>query len=253
MAFVSLPELLSGYAVDFTDTGKVLAIAGGTSVIIYDGNNQWEKVKTLNIGTAVTQAQFSHDGSRLAVISDGKLYLFSTEDYSIISTIDPAKESRFSDVAFSNDNEKCAVFEFRSVMFDFASRIRIYRSSNGSHDRDLPFFETRPSSEPGKHLPLVSFSPQDTALAVTIPTAFTGKIYLIKSNDGTILREFKGFCHAFSPDGSLFIAENTIFSTADWMTLGKIPRSSLTCTFSPTERVIITVTKESIRRFRIEE
>ena len=253
MAFISLPELLSGYSVDFTDTGKTLAIAGGSTVEIYDGNNSWKKTRTLTIGSSVTRAVFSPDGSKLGVISDGQLYIFSTQHYKIITTITPAKESRFSDISFSNDNTRFAVFEFRSVMFDFASRIRVYISTDGSHDHDLHYFNARPSSSPETYFPLVSFSPKDTALAVTIPTSFTGKILLVKTKDGTVIKEFKGFCHAFSPDGTLFIAQNTVFSTSDWSPLGSIPRSTVTCAFSPTDRSIITVTKETIKRFRVEE
>ena len=253
MAFISLPELLSGYAVDFSGSGRTLVVAGGNAVNVYDGNNKWEKIKSLTIGQSVTRAVLSRDGTLLAIISDGKLFLFSTPGYTHITTIEPAGNCRFSDAAFSNDNSRLAVFEYRSTMFDYGSRIRIYRSTDGMFDRNLPFFPTRPSSEPGEHLPLVSWAPGDTALAATIPTAFTGKVYLIKSNDGGTIKEFKGFCHAFSTDGTMFAAQGTVFSIIDWSVLGSIPRSAVTCTFSPTERAIIVVTRESIRRYRIEE
>ncbi len=252
MAFISLPELLSGYAVDFSDSGDQLAVAGGNAVAIHAGKGTWEKVKVLTVGTAVTRAVFSPDGTLLAVLSDGKLFLFSTTTYALIATAEPFGECRFIDAAFSNDNARCAVFEFRPAMLDLGARIRIFSCKDGSSDRDLPWLPTRPSSEP-IHLPLVSWAPGDTMLAVSLPTAFTGKVYLIKSNDGTMLKNMKGFCHAFSPDGSLFAAQSTVFSTRDWSVLGSIPRSTVSCTFSPTERVIIMVTQDQIRRFRIEE
>jgi WD40 repeat protein len=253
MAFISLPELLTGYSVDFTESGRQLAIAGGKEVVIYSGDSTLEKSRSLTVGSNVTRAVFSPDGALLAVISDGKCYLFSTATYALTATLEPARECRFSDVTFSHDSKKCALFEFRSLTFDFGSRIRIYFTEKGMHDRDLPFLPARPVNEPGVHLPLVSYSPDDTALAVTVHSSFTGKVYLIKSNDGTILREFKGFCHAFSPDGTLFIAEGAVYSTNNWTKVGKIPRSTKTCIFSPTERVIIAVTQDAVRRFRIEK
>jgi WD40 repeat protein len=253
MAFISLPELLSGYTVDFSETGRLLAVAGGNAATVYDENNKWEKIKSLTIGSSVTRAMFSHDETILGVISDGKLFLFSTADYSHITTIEPINDNRFSDIAFSRDDLRIAVFEFRSTMLNYGARVRIYFCRDGSLDRDLPYFPVRPSSEPVGHLPLVSWAPGDTALAVSIPTSFSGKVYLIKSNDGTLIKEFKGFCHAYSPDGTLFAAQGRIYSTRDWSVLGTIPRSTVACAFSPTERVIVTITMENIRRFRIEE
>ena len=253
MAFILLPELLSGYSVDFSGSGNTLVVAGGNAAMVFEGNDGWDKIKTLTVGASVTRAVFSRDGTLLAIISDGKLYLFLTADYTHITTIEPAGDCRFSDASFSNDNSRLAVFEFRSVMFDYGSRIRIYRSIDGMSERDLPYLPVRPSTEPGEHLPLVSWAPGDTALAVTIPTAFTGRVYLLKNNDGAIIKKFKGLCHAFSADGTMFAAHGTVFSTGDWSVLGKIPRSSVACAFSPTERVIIVVTRDRIRRYRIEE
>ncbi len=252
MAFIPLPELLSGYSVDFSEDGRFCAIAGGTNVVVLSPHDKWEKVKTLTIGSSVTRAVFSPDGTRMAVLSEGRLFLFSAERYDLLSTVEPADESRFSDITFSNDNSRCAVFENRSVAFDYSSRIRIYDAETGSPDRDLPYLPVRPSEEPGERFPLVSFGPGDTILAVTIPT-FAGRIYLIRSNDGTVLREFKGFCHAFSSDGSLFVARNSVISTKDWSILGKISQSTMACAFSPTERVLIAVTRDAVRRYRVEE
>jgi WD40 repeat protein len=254
MAFVSLPELLSGYSVDFSSGGNLLAIAGDSQVTIYDGAEQWEKIKTLTVGTAVSRAVFSPDGKRLAVIADGTVYLFSTDVYSLVSTIAPAADCKFCDVTFSSDNTRFAAYEFRTVMLDFGARVRVFSADNGNFDRNLPSLPARPSIEPRQNLPLLSYAPGDSLIAVTVPTPFTGKVYLIKSNDGTPVREFKGLCHAFSPDGTMFVAQGTVFSTRDWSTiLGKIPRSTVTCVFSPTERVVVCVTQDAVRRFRIEE
>lgn len=253
MAFIALPELLSGYSVSFTEQSNTLAIAGGKTVTIYKKNENWELDKSLDVGTSVGRAVFSPDESRLAVLSEGKCFLFNTTTYALIETIKPKKECSFKDVTFSHDSKKCALFEFRSIMFDNGSRIRIYYSDRGNHDRDLPYFESRPSSEPGNNLPLLSFSPDDTAMAVSIPTSFTGKTYFIRSNDGTVLKEFKGICHAFSPDGTLFAVFGKIYDLKTWKTLGKFSRSTRVCAFSPTERVLITITQDALRRYRIEQ
>lgn len=254
MAFASLPELLSGYSVDFSETGDTLAIAGGERVYIYSGNGEnWSKEREIVVASLATRAVFSHDGRRLAVLSEGKMLLFSTSDYRLEATVEPEAGSKFTDVAFSHDNTKCALFEFRAVLMDFGARIRMYDCANLRPDRDLPWFSQRPSKEPGVHLPLVTFSPGDTLLAVTLPATITGKIFLIRSNDGTIEKEFNGYCHAFSRDGTLFVADNTVYSVNGWVKLGKIPGSTVTCVFSPTERVLIAVTNDAIKRFRVEE
>ncbi len=253
MAFVPLAENLSGYAVDFSATGGLLAIAGGNQVLLYDSDAEWEIVKSLTIGQSVTRAVFSSDGKRLAILADGKLYLFSTETYAAVATIEPVPDCRFCDVTFSSDNSRCAVMEYRTVMFEGAARIRIFYARNGAHDRDLPPLPARLSSEPQQNLPLLSYAPGDTLLAVTVPAGFAGKVFLLKSNDGTVVNEFKGYCHAFSPDGTMFVADGKVLSIRDWSILGKLPRSTRTCAFSPTEPVIVCVTQESIRRFRIEE
>jgi WD40 repeat protein len=253
MAFIALPELLSGYSACFTEESNTLVIAGGKTVTIYKKNEHWELDKSLEVGTSVSRAVFSPDESRLAVLSEGKCFLFNAATFSLIETIEPKKECGFKDVTFSHDSRKCALFEFRSIMLDYGSRVRIYYSDRGNHDRDLPYFETRPSSEPGNNLPLLSFSPGDTAIAVSVPTAFTGKTYYITSNDGSVLKEFKGICHAFSPDGTLFAVYGKIYNLKTWTVLGKFSRSTRVCAFSPTERVLITVTQDAVRRYRIEQ
>ena len=253
MAFISLPELLSGYSADFSVSGNLLAIAGGSQVTIYDGTAKWEKTKTLTVGDAVSRAVFSPDAKHLGVIADGRLFMFTTDNYAVAYTVEPAAGCTFCDLTFSSDNSRVAVYEFRTVMLDSGARIRVFSSDNGTHDRDLPGFPTRPSAEPVLNLPLLSYSAGDSLIAATVPAAFSGKVYLVKSNDGTVFREYKGYCHAFSPDGTMFVAEGAVFSTRDWTVIGKIPRSTTCCVFSPTERVIVCATQDAIRRFRIEE
>lgn len=251
MAFIPLPELLSGYSVDFSKGGNIIAVAGGNSVNIYENKEKFEKIKILTIGTNVSRAVFSRDDSKLAVISDGNLYVFSTDNYSLLYKIDASSECRFCDVAFSNDNQRIAVFEFKEIMFNSVSRIRIFYATTGEHDRDLSL-PVSPSSEP-RYLPVISYSPADTSIAVSIPSGLRGKVLLIKSNDGSIIKEFKGISHAFSPDGTLFAAGNKIYSLNNWSVVGKIPSSTVAAVFSPTERVIVVITANSIERFRVEE
>lgn len=253
MAFIALPELLSGYSVDFGRESNRLAVAGGKTVVIYEKKETWEPVKNLEVGSSVSRAVFSPDESRLAVLSEGKCFLFNTATYAVITIFEPKKESLYKDVTFSNDSRKCALLEFRSVMFDFGTRVRIFYSDRGGHDRDLPYFETRPSKEPGDNLPHLSYSPGDTAIAVSIPASLSGKTYYIKSNDGTVIREFKGPCHAFSVDGTLFAVHGTVYNVRNWKSIGRFSRSTRVCAFSPTERVLIAVTHDAIRRYRVEE
>jgi len=254
MAFISLPELLTGYSVDFCAAEEKLAVAGAGRVYIYKGDGEkWGLEKEVVLASQATRAVFSNDGKRLAVITEGRLLLFSTADYRVEVTVEPLEGSRFCDVAFSHDNSRCALFEFRAVRMDFGARVRLFNCATLQPDRELPWFSQRPTSEPGVHFPLVSFGPADTTLAVTLPATIAGKVYLIKSNDGSIVREFKGYCHAFSPDQTLFAADNAIFSTRDWTKLGAISGSTITCAFSPTERVLVAVTNDAIKRYRVEE
>lgn len=253
MAFIQLPELLSGYAVDFSPQGQELAVAGDDKVWVFDGNNAWEQVRSFSIGGMVSRACFSPDNKQLGILADGKCFLFSTEHYALQSTIEPAPGCRFSDIAFMSNSTKCALYEYRDASLDYGVRVRVFFTTDGSLDRDLPYFAVKPSSEPIKHAQLLSYSPGDSLLAVTIPNAFAGKVFLVKANDGTVRRVFKGYCHAFSPDGTLFAAEGKVFATATWNVLGKYTRSALVCTFSPTDRTLVVVTSDALRRYRVEE
>lgn len=251
MAFLPLQELLSGYSVSYTPSGDTLAVAGIDKVLLFDSET-WRQIKSITVGNNTTRAVFSPDGKLLGVIAGGKLYMLETGNYSLLYTISAEKDHQFADIAFSGNSEKFAVFEFHTSTLEHSSRITIYQSSTGNHDRYLPYFPDKISGTPGSHYPLLSYSPRDSAIAVTLEKPLGGKIVLIKSNDGTLIREFKGYCHAFSPDGSLFSAGGQVYSTSDWTILGKHSKSALCAAFSPTERVLLIVTPENIKRYLIE-
>lgn len=251
MAFLPLQELLSGYSVSYTPSGDTLAVAGTDKILLFDSKT-WRQVKSVTIGSNTTRAVFSPDGNQLGVIAGGKLFMLETRSYSLLYTISAEKGHQLADIAFSRDGDKFAVYEFQITTLDHTSRISIYQSSTGNHDRYLPYFAEKISNTPGSHYPLLSYSPKDSAFAVTLEKPLGGKIFLIKSNDGALIREFKGYCHAFSPDGSLFSGGGQVYSTSDWAILGKHSKSALCAAFSPTERVLLVVTPESIKRYRIE-
>lgn len=253
LIYILLPELLSGYSVSFSPIGDTLAIAGGDKVYIYSAGYRWKLEKTITLAPNTTRAVFSPDGSKLAVISQGKIYVLELKTGSTIYTIEPQGSNKFADLSFSNSGSFIAAYEYQDIVLDHTSRIRIFQSVNGDIDRDLPWFDEKPSTVPGEHLPLVSFAPGDTALAVTIEKGLSGRVFLIKENDGSMLREFKGFCHSFSPDGSLFMADGKVYSTKNWAEVGKLSSSTKTAAFSPTERVIVTTMPEEFVRYRIEE
>lgn len=251
MAFLPLQELLSGYSVSYTPSGDTLAVAGNDKILLFDSKT-WRQIKSITIGSNTTRAVFSPDGKTLGVIAGGKLLMLETRSFSVLYTISTEKDHQLADIAFSRNGDKFAVYEFQITTLDHTSRISIYQSSTGNHDRNLPYFEEKISSSPGSHYPLLSYSPKDSALAVTLEKPVGAKILLIKSNDGALIKEFKGYCHAFSPDGSLFSAGGQVYSTSDWTILGKHSKSALCAAFSPTERVLLVVTPESIKRYRIE-
>ncbi|NLL13867.1 MAG: hypothetical protein GX267_10720 [Fibrobacter sp.] len=251
MAFLPLQELLSGYSVSYSPSGDTLAVAGNDKILLFDSNT-WRQIKSITIGNNTTRAVFSPDGQLLGVIAGGKLFMMETRNYSLLYTISAEKDHQLADIAFSRSGEKFAVYEYQTVTLDHTSRISIYQSSTGNHDRNLPYFAEKISSTPGNHYPLLSYSPKDSAIAVTLEKPLGGKILLVKSNDGALIREFKGYCHAFSPDGSLFSAGGQVYLTSDWTILGKHSNSAVCVTFSPTERVLLVVTPESIKRYRVE-
>lgn len=252
LIFIPQPELLSGWSVTFMNKGDTMAVAGSDKVFIYS-TYKWKLEKTITVTQNTTRAIFSPDNSKLGVIADGKIYVLSTKDCSVIYTIEPETGSKFADIAFSESGEFLAAFEYRNVVLEHSSRIRIFQSVNGDIDRNLPYFDEAPGEVPGSHFPLVSFSSSDTALAVTLEKGIFGKTLLIKENDGMVIRNFKGLCHAFSPDGSLFATGGKIYSTRDWKEIGKYSSSATSIVFSPTERVLVVAAPDFLTRYRIIE
>lgn len=251
LAFLPLQELLSGYSVSYTPQGDTLAIAGNDKVLIYDSKS-WKQIKSITITNNTTRAVFSPDGAYLAVIAGGKIYMLETKTYSLQYTLTPEQNHQFADISFTGNSSKLAAFEYRAITLDNSSRIRIYETKTGNLDRNLPYFTDKISGTPGAHFPLLSYSPADSAIAVNIQKSIRGKVLLIKSNDGTPIREFKGQCHAFSPDMTLFAAGGEVYSTADWKSLGNFSSSAVALAFSPTERVLLVLSLEDLRRYRIE-
>jgi len=252
MVYIPLPELLSGYSVTFAPQRDTLAIAGGEKIFIYDAND-WRQIKNITITANTTRVIYSPDGKYLAALAEGIIYVFETEKYTLLYKITPEQSHLFADITFSSNNEKLAALEYKSVLMDQTGRVRVFFSKDGSLDRNLPYLSDRFGPTPNRNFPLISYSPRDSAIAVTVEKSFGGKVFLIKSNDGTVLREFKGLCHAFSPDGSLFAAGGKVYATSTWTILGGFSSTATSLTFSPTERVLVVVTSENMKRYRIEE
>ena len=251
MVFVPLPELLSGYSVSFAPHGDTLAIAGGDNIYIY-ATDTWKNIRTITISQNTTRCVFSPNGSLLAAVSDGKVYVLDRQTGSVLYTIKPEKNHKFTDLAFTENSEKVAVYEYQDLTMDYGSRVKIFTTADGSFDRQFPYFKDKPASPPGKHFPLISYSSKDTAIAVNIEKPVFGKVLLIKSNDGDLIREFKGNFHSFSDNKTFFVTGNRIYSSDTWKSLGKISSSALCAAFSPTERVLIVVTPESLKRYKID-
>ena len=251
LVFLSLPELLTGYTVTFVPNGNELAIAGGEKVFMYN-TSDWKPVRIITVSTNTTRVVFSPDGSKMGVIADGGIYVFETDSYSIKTSIQPETSHKFADIAFSQDGTLIAALEYRTLVLDHGIRVRLFSSQNGDIDRALPYFPDKLSSPPGNHFPLISFTPRDSALVVSLEKSIGSKTLLIKSNDGEILREFKGAHHAFSYDMIQLAVGGVIYSTSDWKEVRKYTRSALCCAFSPTDRTIVTVSHEKMQRFKIE-
>lgn len=251
MVFVPLPELLSGYSVSFTPHGDTLAIAGGDKIYIY-AIDTWKNIRTITISQNTTRGVYSPNGSLLAAVSDGNVYVLDSKTGSVLYTIKPEKDHKFADLAFTENSERLAVYEYRDLTMDYGSRVKIFKTADGSFDRQFPYFNDEPASPPGKHFPLISYSSKDTAIAVSIEKPVLGKVLLVKSIDGNLIREFKGSYHNFSDDKTVFVAGNRIYSSDTWKSLGKISSSALCAAFSSTERVLIVVTPESLKRYKID-
>lgn len=250
MIFLPLQENLAGYSVAFTNKGDTLAITGTDKIIIYSSSD-WQLVRSITL-QQVTRAVFSPDNQRIAAVAGGKIFILSAPDFGSSITIEPESGHKFADVAFSSDGTRIAAFEFTTTALDHSSRIHIYMAQNGDEDRTLPYFKDKINTTPGSHFPLVSFLPNDTALAVTLEKSLFGKTMIIKSNDGTVLKELKGICHAVSANGFFFAAGGTVYELSSWNKIGNFSSSATSLVFSPTENVLLVLTPESLQRFRVE-
>jgi hypothetical protein len=166
--------------------------------------------------------------------------------------VQPLQNHKFADVTFSGDSKRIAALEYRNVVLDHTMRVRLFSSDNGDIDRELPWFEDKLSSPPGSHFPLISFTPEDSALLVSLEKPFSPKTCLIKSNDGALIREFRGAHHAMSPDKSMAAIGGTLYVISDWRDIGRYNRGTLCCAFSPTDKTLIAISADKLERFKIE-
>lgn len=249
LAFIPLSEYSAGYSVSFTSVGDTLAICGSDKIFIY-ASERWSLVRTIDL-KSVSRAVFSADNSTMAAIADGRIYLLKLPDFAVVSTIEPEAGCKFADVAFSNDSKRIASFEYKNIVLDHTSRIRLFFTDNGTEDRQLPWFSEKNGSVPGDHFPLISFLPSDSALAVTLEKSIFGKVAIIKSNDGTPIREFKGSCHAISQGGAFFAAGGAVYELSTWRKVGNYTNSALCMAFSAKTPYLLVVTPDNLQRFKI--
>jgi WD40 repeat protein len=252
LVYLNLPELLSGYSVSFSPAGDQIAIAGGDKIYIYT-TKDWKQAHTITISQNTTRCIYSSNGQYLAALSDGKIYIFNTMNNSVRATIEPATGHLFADMTFSQDCSIIAALEYKNIVMDHTPRVRLFSSQNGDIERELPYLEEKLNDNPGQHYPLISFTPADSALVVSCDKAFGAKTMVIKSNDGSKIRELKGGHHKVSPDMSMIAVGGTIYDTGTWNALGKYATGALCAAFSPTDRTIAAVSVESVKRYKIEK
>lgn len=249
LAFIPLSEYSAGYSVSFTNVGDTLVICGSDKVFVFASEN-WSLTRTIDL-KSVSRAVFSADNSVMAAVADGRIYLLKSPDFTVVSTIEPEAGCKFADVAFSSDGNLVAAFEYKNIVLDHTSRIRLFSTENGAEDRQLPWFPEKISSVPGEHFPLISFLPSDSALAVTLEKSIFGKVAIIKSNDGKPIREFKGRCHAISQGGVFFAAGGVVYELSTWKKLGNYTNSALCMAFSTKTPNLLIVTPDNLQRFNI--
>jgi WD40 repeat protein len=252
LVYLNLPELLSGYSVSFSPKGDQLAIAGGDKVYIYT-TKDWKQAHTITISPNTTRCIYSSNGEYLAALTDGKIYIINTANNSVRATIEPASGHLFADMAFSQDCSIIAALEYKNIVMDHTPRVRLFSPLNGDIEREFPYLEEKLGDTPGGHYPLISFTPADSALIVSYDKSFGAKTIVIKSNDGSKILELKGAHHKLSPDMSMVATGGTIYDMGTWNALGKYPTGTLCCAFSPTDRTLVTVSVESMRRYKIEK
>lgn len=249
MVFIPLQEFSKGYTVSFANKADTLVICGSDKISIYTMENL-SLLKTIDL-KGVSRAIFSTDNSMIAAVAEGKLYLLKSPDLSSIITIEPDNGCRFADISFSSDNRFLAAYEHKNQMLDYSSRVRIFTTDNGNEDRRLPWLNEKLTTEPGNHFPLISYLPSDSALAVTLEKTMFAKVMVLKSVDGTILKEFKGACHAVSVNNGLFVAGNSIYNVTNWEKTGEITGAVTSMSFAPESPDLIVTTPDKVIRYKI--
>jgi hypothetical protein len=249
MVFIPLQEFSKGYTVSFANKADTLVICGSDKIAIY-AMHYLSLLKTIDL-KGVSRAVFSNDNSMIAAVAEGKLYLVKSSDLSSMVTIEPESGCRFADISFSSDSRFIAVYEHKNQMLDFSARVRIFTTDNGSEDRRFPWLTEKLSSEPGNHFPLISYLPSDSALAITLEKPIFGKVIVIKSVDGTLVKELKGSCHAVSVSGSLIAAGNSIYSLVNWEKTGDISGAVLSMSFASESPNLIVTTLDKVIRYKV--
>lgn len=252
LVYLNLPELMSGYTVAFSPGGEELAVTGGDKILMYS-TKDWKQSRSITMGRNANRCVFSPDSKHIAALADGKIYIIETSMYTVRATIEPATNHLFADMTFNGDGSIVATLEYRNIIMDHVPRVRLFSTINGDIERELPYFEEKLDDSPGKHYPLISFTPADSALIVTFERPFKGKTVIIKSNDGSRIRELKGSHHNISPDKSMLAAGGVIYDIATWNSIGTYKSGTLCCSFSPTDHTIATVATETLRRYKIEK
>jgi hypothetical protein len=249
MVFIPLQEFSKGYTVSFANKADTLMICGSDKISIYAMQNV-SLLKTIDL-KGVSRAVFSNDNTMIAAVAEGKLYLIKSSDNSTIVTIEPENGCRFADITFSSDSRFVAVYEHKNQILDYSARVRIFTTENGSEDRRLPWLTEKLSSEPGNHYPLISYLPSDSAFAITLEKPMFGKVVVVKSIDGTMVKEFKGSCHAVSVSGNLIAAGNAVYSLVNWEKAGDITGAVLSMSFSSESPNLIVTTLDKVLRYKV--
>jgi WD40 repeat protein len=249
MVFIPLKEFSKGYTVSFANKADTLMICGSDKISIYAMQNL-SLLKTIDL-KGVSRAVFSNDNSMIAAVADGKLYLIKSSDLSLTVTIEPESGCRFADISFSSDSRFVAAYEHKSQILDFSARVRIFTTDNGSEDRRFPWLTEKLTSEPANHFPLISYLPSDSALALTLEKPVFGKVVVVKSLDGTIVKELKGSCHAVSVSGNLIAAGNSIYNLVNWEKTGDISGAVLSMSFSSDSPNLIVTTLDKVLRYKV--
>jgi hypothetical protein len=249
MIFIPLQEFSKGYTVSFANNTDTLMICGGDKMLIYSMQDL-ALLRTIDL-KGVSRAVFSNDNTIIAAIAEGKLYLIKLSDLSSMVTIEPESGCRFADISFSSDSRFAAVYEHKTQMLDFSARVRIFTTENGSEDRRFPWLTEKLSTEPGNHFPLISYLPSDSAFAVTLEKPMFAKVMVIKSVDGSVIKELKGSCHAVSVNRGLFAAGNTVYNLINWEKIGNITGAVLSMSFASESPDLIVTTLDKVIRYKI--